>query len=132
MPCYKSVVKSLVTCHVVYKSEEHIKKYINIEKLLAYFKGSLTEKELSAEKTGTDKWSNSREECFIKILQRKGPKFIDELMKYLDIKDCPNHSELFHHLQSSKDNFHKSLCIPSVVSYLPGIKSYHDFLKGFT
>ena len=131
MPCYKSVVKSLVTCHVVYKSEEHIKKHINIEKLLAYFKGSLTENELSAEKAGADKWSNSREECFIKILLRKGPKFIDELMNYLALKDCPNHSELFHHLQSSKDDFHKRICIPLVVSYLPGIKRYQDFLKKF-
>ena len=131
MPCYKSVVKSLVTCYVVYKGEEHIKKYINIENLLAYFKGSLKDGEtleLSTEKVSEDK---SREECFIKILQRKDPKFIDELMNYLGLKDCPNHSELFHHLQSSKDDFHKRICIPSVVSYLPGIKRYQDFLKRF-
>ena len=129
--CYDSLVKSLITCHVVYKSEEHIKKYINIDKLLMYFKGSLTPNELSVETAGVGKCSDSREECFIKILQRKDPKFIDELMNYLALKDCLNHTELFHHLQSSKDNFHKSLCIPSVVTYLPGIKKYQDFLKRF-
>ena len=52
-------------------------------------------------------------------------------MKYLALKDCPNHSELFCYLQNLKDDFHKSLCIPSVVSYLPGIKRYQDFLKRF-
>ena len=129
--CYDSLVKSLVTCHVVYKSEEHIKKYINIDKLLVYFMGSLTLNELSAETAGADKCSNSRKEWFIKMLQRKDPKFIDEFMKYLALKDYLNHSELFLHLQNLKDDFHKSLCIPSVVSYLPGIKRYQDFLKRF-
>ena len=129
--CYDYLVKSLVTCYVVYKSEEHIKKYINIDKLLVYFMGSLTLNELLVETASADKCSNSREECFIKILQRKDPKFIDELMNYLALKDCPNHKELLHHLQSSKDNFYKSLCIPSVVNYLPGIKRYQDFLKRF-
>ena len=129
--CYDSLVKSLVTCLVIYKSEELIKKYINIDKLLMYFKGPLTPNELLAEKSSADKWSNSMEECFIKILQRKGPKFIDELMNYLALKDCLNHAELFFHLQSLKNSFYKSLCIPSVVSYLPGIKRYQDFLKKF-
>ena len=129
--CYDSLVKSLVTCLIVYKSEEHIKKYINIDKLLMYFMGPLTPDELSAETAGADKCSNSREECFIKILQRKDPKFIDELMNYLALKDCLIHIELYHHLQSSTNDFHKRLCIPSVVSYLPGIKRYQDFLKRF-
>ena len=129
--CYDSLVISLVTCYVVYKNEAQIKRYIEIKNVLSYLKASFSSGDtlkLLAEKQKEDE---SKKGYFIKILQRKGPKFVDELMNYLALEDCPNHSELHHHLQSSKDDFHKSLCIPSVVSYLPGIKRYQDFLKRF-
>ena len=50
-------------------------------------------------------------------------------MKYLALEDCSNHSKLHHHLQSLKDEFYKNICIPSAISYLPGMKRYQDFLK---
>ena len=53
-------------------------------------------------------------------------------MKYLALKDCPNHSKLFHDLETSMDDFYKNnVCIHSAVSYLPGIKRYQDFLRKF-
>ena len=133
--CYTSLIKSLVTCYVVYKSEAQIKKYIEVKKVLVHFKALLTRDEiheLSSEKVaaGKDTYNiKSREECFIEILHRKDPKFVDELIEYLALEDCSNHVELYHQLQSSKDEFHKSLSIPSAISYLPGIKRYQDFLK---
>ena len=134
MSFYNSLIKSLVTCYVVYKSEIQIKRYIDIEKILSHFKASLTGGEileLSQQKADTDKHNSSREENFIKILQRKCPKFIDEFVNYLALEDCPNHSELYHHLQNLKDEVYKSVCISSAISYLPGIKRYQDFLKRF-
>ena len=130
MSCYNSLVKSLVTCYVVYKNEMQIRKYIDIDKVLLQFKASLTRSEI-LELSENANVSTSREELFIKILQQKSPKFTDNLMNYLALEDCPNHSKLYQHLQSLKDNFHKNLRIPSVVSYLPGIKRYQDFLKRF-
>ena len=136
MSCYTSLVKSMVTCYVVYKSEAQIKKYIEVEKVLIHFKALLTRNEileLSSGRVAADKDSfiTSREEYFIEILHRKDPKFIEEMIKYLALGDCSNHLELYHHLQSVKDEFHKSLCIPSAISHLPGIKWYQDFLKRF-
>ena len=86
--------------------------------------------ELSSGRVAADKdiW---REEYFIEILHRKDPKFIDEMIKYFALEDCSNHLELYHHLQGATDEFHKSLCMPSAISYLPGIKWYQDFLKRF-
>ena len=124
----------MVTCYVVYKSETQIKRYIDIKRILLRFKTSLTGSEileLSQQKADADKHNSSREDNFIKILQRKEPKFIDELVKYLTTEDCPNHSELHHYLQSSKDEFYKKVCVASAISYLPGIKRYQDFLKRF-
>ena len=129
--CYDYFVNSLVTCYVVYKNETQIKKYIEIKNLLSHFKALGEILELSAEKTRTDCYNESQEGWFIETLKRKGPNFIEELMNYLALENYPNHSELYHLLQSSKDDFQRRLCIPSVVSYLPGIKRYQDFLKRF-
>ena len=106
--------------------------YIDTEKVLSHFKDAITREQLSIEKAGADKSIESSKECFFKMLQRKDPQFIDKLVKYLSLEDCPNHSTLFHHIQNSKDDFHKNnLCIHSAVDYLPGVKRYQDFLKKF-
>ena len=133
MSCYDSVKESLVMCYIVYNSEMQFKNYIDTAKILSHFKdAALTREQLSTEKAGADKCTESREDSFFKILQRKDPHFVDKLVKYLSLEDCPNHSKLFHHIQNSKDNFHKNnLCIHSAVNYLPGIKSYQDVLKKF-
>ena len=132
MSCYDSVKESLVMCYIVYNSETLIKNYIDIEKVLSHFKDTLTRDQLSTKKAATDKYTKSREECFINILKRKDPDFIDKLVKCLALKDCPNHSKLFHDLQTSKDDFYKkNVCIHSAISYLPGIKRYRAFLKKF-
>ena len=124
--CYESIVKSLVKCYSVYRNEEQIKKYIDIEKVLPHFKDSLARDkflEFSAKITSTT--TKSRNKCFIKILQ-ENLDFIDKFIKYLALKDCPNHSELHHHIQKSQDEI---LCIPSPINYLQGIKRYQDHLK---
>ena len=125
--CYESIVKSLVKCYSVYRNEEQIKKYIDIEKVLSHFKDSLTRDkflEFSAKITSTT--IKNRNEYFIKILQEENLDFIDKFIKYLALKDCPDHSELYHHIQKSENEI---LCIPSGVNYLPGIKRYQDHLK---
>ena len=132
MSCYDSVKESLVMCYIVYNSKMQFKDYIDIVKVFSYFKDALTWEQFSTEKAGADKCINNREECFFKILQRKDPGFVDKLVKYLSLEDCPNHPKLFHHIQNSKDDFHKNnLCIQSAICYLPGIKRYQDFLKKF-
>ena len=132
MSCYDSVKESLVMCYIVYKSETLIKNYIDIEKVFLHFKDALTRDQLSTKKAGTDKCPESREDCFTNILKRNNPDFIDKLVKYLALKDCPNHSKLLHDLELSKDDFYKKImCINSAVSYLPSIKRYQDFLKKF-
>ena len=133
MSCYDSVKESLVMCYIVYNSEMQFKRYIDIVKVLAHFKdAALTREQLLTEKAGTDRSIESSKICFFKILQRKDPHFVDKLVKYLSLKDCLNHSNLFHHIQNSKDDFHKNnLCIHSAISYLPCIKRYRDFLKKF-
>ena len=126
--CYKSIVKSLVKCYSVYKNEEHIKKYIKTEKLLGHFKNSLTRDkflELFAKIVSTTKNSN---DCFIEVLKKENPDFIDKFIEYLELKDCPSHSKLYHHIQKSQ---HEILCIPSTV-ILPGIRRYQDYLKKCT
>ena len=133
---YGSLVKSLVMCYVIYNNEIQIRKYIEIEKIISQFKDSFTKSEILELSTknvdiGTDNHNKRSNENFVTILQRKGPKFISELMKYLALEDCPNHSELYHYLQSINDEFFKNLGIPSAVSYLPGIKKYQKFLKMF-
>ena len=133
MSYYDSVKESLVMCYIVYNSEMQFKHYIDIAKVLAHFKdAALTREQLLTEKAGTDRSIESSKVCFFKILQRKDPHFVDKLVKYFSLKDCLNHSKLFHHIQNSKDDFHKNnLCIHSAISYLPGIKRYRDFLKKF-
>ena len=117
MSCYDSVKESLVMCYIVYKSETQIKTYVDIEKVFLHFKDALTRDQLLTEKVNVDKCTESREEHFIKILQRKDPHFVDELVKYLALEDCPNHSKLFHCIQNLKDSFHKNnLSIHSAVS----------------
>ena len=56
---------------------------IDIEKVFLHFKDALTRDQLLTEKVNVDKCTESREEHFIKILQRKDPHFVDELVKYL-------------------------------------------------
>ena len=132
MSCYDSVKESLVMCYIVYNGESLIKNYIDIEKVLSHFNDALTRDQLFSKKSRTDKRTESREECFINILKRKDPDFIDKLVKYLALKDSPSHSKLFHDLEASKDDFYKNnVCIHSAVSYLPGIKRYQDFLTKF-
>ena len=125
--CYESIVKSLVKCYSVYKNEEQIKQYIETEKLLLRFKDSLTKGiflELSAKITSTTTGKN-KNECFIKILKEEKLDFINKFVKYLELKDCPSHSELYYHIQKSQDEI---LCISSTV-ILPGIRRYQDYLK---
>ena len=125
--CYESIVKSLVNCYSVYKNEEHIKKYTETEKLLLHFKDSLTKSkflELSTKITNTTTGKN-RSECFIKILKEENLDLINKFVQYLKLKDCPSHSELYHHIQKSQDEI---LSIPSTV-ILPGIRRYQDYLK---
>ena len=128
--CYESIVKSLVKCYSVYRNEEQIKKYIDIEKVLPHFKDSLARDkflEFSAKITSTSlNYNENRNKCFIKILQEENPDFVDKFIQFLALKDCPNHSELYHHIQKSQDEI---LCIPSAVNYLQGIKRYQDHLK---
>ena len=131
---YGSLVKSLVMCYVVYDSEMQFQKYIEIDKIILQFKASLTNSELlelTAENadSGADTGNKRRKEHFIAMMHTKSPKFISELMKYLALEDCPNHSELYHNLQRFIDVFCKSLCIPSAISFLPGIKRYQNVLK---
>ena len=125
--CYESIVKSLVKCYSVYRNEEQIKKYIDIEKVLSHFKDSLARNkflEFLAKITSTS--LKNRNKCLINILQEENPDFIDKFIKYLALKDCPDHSELYYHIQKSENEI---LCIPSGVNYLPGIKRYQDHLK---
>ena len=125
--CYESVVKSLVKCYSVHKDEEQIKEYIETEKVLSHFKDSLTKckfLELSAKITSTNTGKN-KNEYFIKILKEENLDFINKFIKYLELKDCPSHSELYHHIQKSQDEI---LCIPST-AILPGIRRYQDYLK---
>ena len=63
--------------------------------------------------------------CFVKILQEENPEFIEEFANYLALKDCPNHSELYHHLQKSEVEI---LPNTSAVNYLIGIKRYQEYL----
>ena len=109
-PCYEAIVKSLVNCYSVYKNEDKIKKYIDIQKVLSNFK------ELSA------KIINAT--TFIKIL-KEDLDFINKFVQYLELKDCPSHSELHHHIQKSQDEI---LSISSI-EILPGLKRYQDNLK---
>ena len=112
------MVKSFVNCYSVFKNEEIIKKYIDVEKVLSNFK------ELSAKITSTT--AKNKNECFSKILQ-ENLDFINKFIKYLELKDCPSHSELYHHIQKSQDEI---LCIPST-AILPaaGLKRYQDYLR---
>ena len=100
--CYESLVKSMVTCYSVYKNKLQIKKYIEIEKVPTHLKTKYEE------------------------LQKKNIEFINELRNYLALKDCPSHSELYDHIRKSEDEI---LRISSPVNYLPGIKSYRDYVK---
>ena len=123
--CYESIVKSLIKCYSVYKNEKHIKKYIKTAMLLGHFKNSLTRDkflELSAKITSTTKNSN---ECFIEVLKKENPDFIDKFIVYLELQDCPSHSKLYHHIQKSQDEI---FCNSSAV-ILPGIRKYQDYLK---
>ena len=132
MSCYDSVKESLVMCYIVYNSETLIKNYIDIEKVLSHFKDALTRDQLFSKQSGINNCTESRKECFINILKIKDPNFIEKLVKYLALKDCPNHSKLFHELETLKDDFYKNnVYSHSAVSYLPGIKRYQDFLKKF-
>ena len=93
--------------------------------LLGHFKNSLTRDkflELSAKITSTTKNSN---ECFIEVLKKENPDFIDKFIEYLELKDCPSHSKLYHHIQKSQDEI---FCNSSTV-ILPGIRRYQDYLK---
>ena len=93
--------------------------------LLGNFKNSLTRDkflELSAKITSTTK---NRNECFIEVLKKENPDFIEKFMDYLELKDCPSHSKLYHHIQKSQDEI---FCITSAV-ILPGIRRYQDYLK---
>ena len=122
---YESLVKSMVTCYGVYKNELQIKKYIEIEKVLTHFKTMDNFLKFSSKKL-TDTAPQHRKEYFIKMLQEENIEFINEFRNYLALKDCPSHSELYDHIRKSEDEI---LCISSPVNYLPGIKSYRDYLK---
>ena len=80
--------------------------------------------ELSAKVTSTNTDKN-RNECFIKMLKEENLDFINKFAKYLELKDCPSHSELYHHIQKSQDEI---LYIP-LTAILPGISRYQDYLK---
>ena len=128
--CYELMVKSLIKCYSVYKNEVHINKYIEIERVLSYFKASLTRDKfcmISAKIIGKAADSDiDNKKCFVKILQEENPEFIEEFTNYLALKDCPNHSELYHHLQKSEVEI---LPNTSAVNYLIGIKRYQEYLK---
>ena len=123
-------MKSLIKCYSVYKNEVHIKKYIETERVLSYFKASLTRDKfcmISAKITGKAADSDvDNKKCFVKILLEENPEFIEKFTNYLALKDCPNHSELYHHLQKSEVEI---LPNTSAVNYLIGIKRYQEYLK---
>ena len=128
--CYEPMAKSLINCYSVYKNEVHIKKYINVEKVLSHFKASLTRDKFCMISTKiTGKAADSpvdNKECFAKILQEENPEFIENFTDYLALKDCPDHSELNHHLQKTKIEI---LPTSSANEYLPGIKRYQEYLE---
>ena len=128
--CYELMVKSLIKCYSVYKNEVHIKKYIETERVLSYFKASLTRDKfcmISAKITGKAADSDvDNKKCFVKMLLEENPEFIEKFTNYLALKDCPNHSELYHHLQKSEVEI---LPNTSAVNYLIGIKRYQEYLK---
>ena len=128
--CYKLIVKSLISCYSVYKNEEHIKKYIEIERVLSHFKTVLAKDKfckISAKITeqAADSYVDNKE-CLIKILQEENPKFIEKFIDYLALQDCPNHLELNNHIQKAKIEI---LATTSANEYLPGIKRYQEYLK---
>ena len=128
--CYESMVESLINCCSVYKNEVHIKKYIDTQRILSHFKTALAKDKfcmISAKITGKAADSDKdNKECFVKILHEENPEFIKKFTDYLALKDCPNHSELYHHLQKAKIEI---LTATSANEYLPGIKRYQEYLK---
>ena len=124
------MVKSLINCYSVYKNEEHIKKYIDIKRVLSHFNTILAKDKfckISAKITeqAADSYADNKE-CLVKILQVENPEFVEKFTDYLALQDCPNHLELNHYLQKAKLEI---LATTSANEYLPGIKRYQEYLK---
>ena len=124
-PCYESMVKSLINCYSVYKNEVHIKKCIEVERVLSHFKTALAKGKFckiiaKITEQAVDSYIDNKE-CLVKALQEENPEFIEKFTDYLALKDCPNHLELNHHLQKAKLEI---LATTSANEYLPGIKRY--------
>ena len=103
-PRYTAVVESMITCCVVYNSEEEIKEQINIDTVLVYLGESFFDANeitaLGCNTVGeTIRNGTSREEHFIKILKQKNSELIKVFMKCLELDDI-NHRELYQLLQS--------------------------------
>ena len=128
--CYELMVESLINCYSVYKNDVHIIKYIDTQRVLSHFKTALAKDKfymISAKITGQAADSDKdNKECFVKILHEENPEFIKTFTDYLALKDCPNHSELHHHLQKEKNEILPTI---SANEYLPGIKRYQEYLK---